>query len=276
MQRHRRAPVSPAGEPVIIVGGGHNGLVAASYLARAGRRVIVLEARATLGGAVASSAIFPGVEARLSRFSYLVSLLPDLIIDDLGLRLELRSRRVKSYTPSGGSGLLVERPEGPRTRESFADLTGGPTEFESWMALERELASVAAIVAPTLTEPLPRADDLRRQVSDDVWTALVERPIGEPARGSVQPRRRTRDRPHRRVDRHLHHGPRPDAAAEPLLPVPRDRQRHRRVARPGRRHGSGGGGTDPSRGRGRCRTSNRCAGHRPPTAPGRWGAGDAG
>ena len=78
--------MSPAGEPVIIVGGGHNGLVAATYLARAGRRVTVLEARATLGGAVASAAIFPGVEARLSRFSYLVSLLPDLIIDDLGLR----------------------------------------------------------------------------------------------------------------------------------------------------------------------------------------------
>ena len=171
--------MSPADPPVVIIGGGHNGLVAATYLARAGRRVTVLEGRSTLGGAVASSAIFSGVAARLSRFSYLVSLLPQLIIDDLGLSLELRSRRVKAYTPVGGSGLLIERPEGPRTRESFVDLTGEPSEFESWMSLEDDLGSFAAVVAPTLTEPLPRADDLRRRVPDDLWTSLVERPIGE-------------------------------------------------------------------------------------------------
>ena len=170
--------MSAAGR-VIIIGGGHNGLVAATYLARAGRRVTVLEARATLGGAVASAAIFPGVDARLSRFSYLVSLLPELIIEDLGLSVELRSRRVKSYTPVGGSGLLVERPEGRRTRESFADLTGGSAEFESWMNLEDDLGRLASVVAPTLTEPLPRAADLRAQIPDDLWTALVERPIGE-------------------------------------------------------------------------------------------------
>ena len=171
-------PVATDDHDVIIIGGGHNGLVAAAYLARAGRRVTVLEARATFGGAVASSAIFSGVAARLSRFSYLVSLLPELIIDDLGLRLELRSRRVKSYTPVGGSGLLVERPEGPRTRESFADLTGGPAEFESWMELESDLGRLAAVVAPTLTEPLPGLG-LRGQLADDLWTSLVERPIGE-------------------------------------------------------------------------------------------------
>ena len=72
---------------VIVIGGGHNGLVAATYLARAGRRVSVIEGRNELGGAVASAEVFGGVAARLSRFSYLVSLLPDALIDQLGLRL---------------------------------------------------------------------------------------------------------------------------------------------------------------------------------------------
>jgi len=62
---------------VVIVGGGHNAGVAAAGLARQGRRVIVCEARSRFGGAVAGERIFPGGPATLSRFSYLVSLLPD-------------------------------------------------------------------------------------------------------------------------------------------------------------------------------------------------------
>ncbi len=143
MQRQRREPVSAAAD-VIIVGGGHNGLVAAAYLGRAGHRVTLLEARDTLGGAVASAAVFPGVDARLSRYSYLVSLLPEKIIAELGLELELRSRPIRSYTPVGDTGRLVRR--------SAQDQT----------ALDRALESFAAVVEPTLTEPLPRAGDAAR------------------------------------------------------------------------------------------------------------------
>ena len=60
----------------VIVGGGHNGLVAAAYLARAGRSVLVLERMEHTGGAAVSERPWPGVDARLSRYSYLVSLLP--------------------------------------------------------------------------------------------------------------------------------------------------------------------------------------------------------
>ena len=74
-------------------------LVAAAYLARAGRRVRVLERLDHVGGAAVSAHAFDGIDARLSRYSYLVSLLPRRIIDDLGVRVRLARRRYSSYTP---------------------------------------------------------------------------------------------------------------------------------------------------------------------------------
>jgi phytoene dehydrogenase-like protein len=164
---------------IAVVGGGHNGLVAASYLARAGHQVRVFEARSELGGAVASREVFEGVAAKLSRFSYLVSLLPTSIIDELGLRLELRSRRVRSYTPVGAGGLLIERQEGRHTRESFRALTGDDREYQAWMAFEAGLRELAGVIEPTLTGPLPRASDLRAHVDQELWSSVVERPLGQ-------------------------------------------------------------------------------------------------
>ena len=152
--------------------------MAAAYLAKAGRRVVVVEARHQLGGAVSGEQSFSGMTARLSRFSYLVSLFPDVIIADLDLDLDLRSRRIVSYTPIGASGLLVERDAGPLTRASFAQLTGSDDEYARWENLASRLQSVASVVAPTLTGPLPRAVDIRSQLRPELWTALVERPIG--------------------------------------------------------------------------------------------------
>src|SRR6201993_2468968 len=106
---------------VVVVGGGHNGLTAAAYLARAGLSVAVLERLGHTGGAAVSAPAFPGFPTRVSRYSYLVSLLPESIVTDLGLELRLASRATASYTPvlraGTASGLLVERPEGPATRD---------------------------------------------------------------------------------------------------------------------------------------------------------------
>src|SRR5438067_9967703 len=84
---------------VVILGAGHNGLVAAAYLARAGLSVVLLEKNDYIGGATSSQQIFPDYDARLSRYSYLVSLFPHKIIKDLGLNLDLRRRATGSFTP---------------------------------------------------------------------------------------------------------------------------------------------------------------------------------
>ncbi len=171
-----------SGYDAVIVGGGHNGLTAAAYLARAGRSVLVLERRGELGGAAVSERAFAGVDARVSRYSYLVSLLPAQIIDELSLKLTLAGRKVSSYTPdprSGGArGLLVDSSDPAATRASFHALSGGEREQQAWEAFYAMTRKVAAVVFPTLTEPLRSREQLRAMLGDDgAWEALFERPL---------------------------------------------------------------------------------------------------
>lgn len=166
----------------VIVGGGHNGLVAAAYLARAGRSVLLLERLPATGGAAVSSRPFAGVDARLSRYSYLVSLLPRKIVRDLDLDFRVRTRTVSSYTPTERegrpTGLLVGGGDA-RTRDAFERLTGGQREYEAWREFYAMTGEVARQVFPTLTEPLPTRDALRERIGDDAaWRALFEEPIG--------------------------------------------------------------------------------------------------
>ncbi|MFE2042416.1 phytoene desaturase family protein [Streptomyces sp. NPDC059477] len=167
---------------VVVVGGGHNGLVAAGYLARAGRSVLVLERLGHIGGAAVSSRPFAGVDARLSRYSYLVSLLPGKIVRDLGLDFRVQRRTISSYTPAERdgrpTGLLVGGGE-ERTRAAFARLTGGEGEYAAWRRFYGMTGRVARRVFPTLTEPLPTRAELRRRVDDEeAWRTLFEEPIG--------------------------------------------------------------------------------------------------
>src|SRR5246127_4417847 len=110
---------------VVILGAGHNGLVAASYLGRAGLSVLVLEKNDYIGGATVSQKIFPDYDARLSRYSYLVSLFPEKIIRDLGLKVELRRRATASFTPYAKNGhptgLLLSNVDEEMSRQSMVD-----------------------------------------------------------------------------------------------------------------------------------------------------------
>jgi phytoene dehydrogenase-like protein len=161
---------------VVVVGGGHNGLVAAAYLARAGRSVLVLERADRMGGAAVSEAPFAGVDARLSRYAYLVSLLPRFIVGELGLRFETRRRRLSSYTPIPGSddALLVDLDDLDRTKASLG------AGFDAWQRFYDSVGKVARAVFPTLLEPLPTREQLRDRIGDEAaWEALFERPLGE-------------------------------------------------------------------------------------------------
>jgi phytoene dehydrogenase-like protein len=163
---------------VVIVGGGHNGLVAACYLARAGLSVLLLEKAAAPGGAAVSFRPFAGVDVRLSRYSYLVSLLPRAIVDELGLPVTLRRRQVSSYTPVGDSGLLVDNGDPAGTAESFRRVTGSDTEFARWREFYELTGSVARQVFPTLTRPLPGRAEIRSLVGETASRALFDEPIG--------------------------------------------------------------------------------------------------
>lgn len=171
---------------VVVVGGGHNGLIAAAYLARAGKSVLVLERLDQVGGAAVSATPFPGVPARLSRYSYLVSLLPGAIIRELGLRISLRSRAVSSYTPlerdGRAGGLLVEHEPGEATAASFRELTGSDGEFARWVAFYSSLDAMAATTASTLLQPVPSRAAFRelvvRAAGERLWEQVFTQPIG--------------------------------------------------------------------------------------------------
>jgi phytoene dehydrogenase-like protein len=167
----------------VIVGGGHNGLVAAAYLARAGLRVRLLERLEHVGGAAVSAQIFDGVDARVSRYAYLVSLLPPRILDDLGATVRLAPRPYSSYTPdpatAGRTGLLVGE-------TSTFGAVGAHDDERAFAEFYRRCRLVTQRLWPTLLEPLRTRAEARAEVGDTAaWQAMVDRPIGTAIAGAL-------------------------------------------------------------------------------------------
>ncbi len=170
---------------VVIVGGGHNALTAAAYLARAGVEVTVLERLDNVGGAAISATAFTGLDARLSRYAYLVSLLPRSIADDLGLDVSLVRRRYSSYTPVPGTdrGLLIDNGDEAATRGSFASV-GAAGDAARFADFYRRISAFAAPLFDTMTGPLPTRDQAKSLLGAE-WSPFVERPIGEAIEAAV-------------------------------------------------------------------------------------------
>src|SRR6202045_2403123 len=172
---------------VVILGAGHNGLVAAAYLGRAGLSVLLLEKNDYIGGATTSQKVFPDYDAWLSRYSYLVSLFPEKIIRDLGLNLDLRRRATASFTPyvkdGHHDGLLLSNVDEEQSRQSIADLTGNDTEHEQMKKFYNLSRVFAEHVWDTMLEPLVSKEDFKRRfvvddVSREAWRSLAEEPLG--------------------------------------------------------------------------------------------------
>lgn len=171
----------------VIIGSGHNGLVAAAYLASAGHSVLVLERNSWIGGATASQKVFPDYEAWLSRYSYLVSLFPQTILDELGLDFRTRRRSTASFTPyvradGTHSGLLMSNIDQDVSRQSVNELAGNSREWEGYQRLLALQSALAEIAWPSMLHPLKSRNQFRNSLANadqrEAWSSFVETPLG--------------------------------------------------------------------------------------------------
>jgi phytoene dehydrogenase-like protein len=144
----------------VIVGGGHNGLVAAAYLARSGLRTLVCERREVLGGAAVSEHPF-GAGYTVTSLSYVVSLLPADLVRDL--RLDRHGYHVYPQGPYFApriDGRYLRLPEDPAQRHAeIAKFSG--QDADNYPEYEARLARIGAILGPLLTEIPPKLGSRR-------------------------------------------------------------------------------------------------------------------
>lgn len=171
----------------IIVGGGHNGLISACYLAKHGLDVLVLERMDNLGGASISKAVFPGVDAQISEYAYLVGPLSSKMVSDLDIRFESIMRKhgpVMNFVDGGKyKTLLMSNYSKEATRESFISCFGHDREHQNLMELARHEKDFGRTVFRTLTEPLMSRRQMRdlitKTVPAEIWNSFVDEPLGK-------------------------------------------------------------------------------------------------
>ena len=154
-----------ASRDVVVIGGGHNGLVAAAYLARSGRSTLVCERRGVLGGAAVSEHPF-GPDYTVTSLSYVVSLLPPGLVRDL--RLAGHGYHVYPQGPyfaPRADGRYLSLPADPAARRAqIAKFS--PRDAEAYQPYQAHLARLGAVLGPLLAEIPPRLGSRRPQ---DLW-----------------------------------------------------------------------------------------------------------
>src|SRR5688500_11187763 len=138
----------------VIIGAGHNGLVTAAYLARAGLKVLVLERRDVLGGCCVTEEVWPGFQ--VSTAAYVNSLLRPEIIRDLELvkhGFEMLPRSPSSFSPFPDGRYLMMGPDHDMTLREIAKFS--PKDAENYPKYEAMLTRVADFLEPLLTQTPP-------------------------------------------------------------------------------------------------------------------------
>lgn len=148
----------------IIIGGGHNGLVCAAYLARAGRKVCVLERRHVLGGCATTEELWPGY--KVSTAAYVISLFQTQILNELRLKdygLRILPRSPSSFTPLPDGRSLTMGPDPALNQREISKFS--MRDAAAYARYEALLERVAAALEPALSEaapdPLPLPDGWR-------------------------------------------------------------------------------------------------------------------
>ncbi|HRI51898.1 MAG TPA: FAD-dependent oxidoreductase, partial [Pseudomonadota bacterium] len=172
---------------VIVIGGGHNGLVTAALLAKQGRRVILLERRHQLGGAAITERPF-GPDFKITSLSYVVSLMPPTVVREL----ELERHGYKVYPQHGyfvayPDGRYLQLPsDGKRRRQQICKFSAKDADaMERWDAW---LGELGAVLGPLLTQVPPRLGSRSpRALRDQLGLAwrlrsLTERQLAEVTR----------------------------------------------------------------------------------------------
>lgn len=153
---------------VLVVGGGHNGLVAAGLLAKRGRKVLVLERREVTGGAAVTETPF-GPEFRVTALSYVMSLMPPTVMNELELaRFGYQVYPQHPYFSPQLDGRYLMMCDDPRRRHAEV-AKFSPRDASELVRWDQWLAKLAAVLGPLLTQVPPRLGSKRPR---ELWAAL--------------------------------------------------------------------------------------------------------
>ena len=171
----------------VIIGGGHNGLVCAAYLAKAGRKVCVLERRHVLGGCATTEELWPGY--KVSTAAYVISLFLPQIIRELKLKqygLTILPRNPSSFTPLPDGRSLLLGPDAELCRREISKFSAA--DADAYPQYNAFLERVAAVLEPVLSQaapdPLPLPEDWRniglgKRIRDGKKMWSLYRALGE-------------------------------------------------------------------------------------------------